>query len=118
MENSPSQSYKVVIYNQTYSLRSEHDPEYIHELAEYVDKHGLAEISQIFSEGVKIEVGDMLPSSHYAELIKRVSAGRTIFSATWRCSRGTARRCTRSSTGWSSGCSATGCSSRCSPRRT
>jgi magnesium chelatase subunit I len=40
--------------------------------AEYVDKHGLAEISQIFSEGVKIEVGDMLPSSHYAELIKRV----------------------------------------------
>ena len=40
--------------------------------AEYVDKHGLAEISQIFSEGVKIEVGDMLPSSHYAELVKRV----------------------------------------------
>jgi magnesium chelatase subunit I len=40
--------------------------------SEYVDKHGLAEISQIFSEGVKIEVGDMLPSSHYAELIKRV----------------------------------------------
>ncbi|HYO26505.1 MAG TPA: magnesium chelatase [Lacipirellulaceae bacterium] len=39
---------------------------------EYVDKHGLAEISQIFSEGVKIEVGDMLPSSHYAELVKRV----------------------------------------------
>jgi magnesium chelatase subunit I len=39
---------------------------------EYVDKHGLAEISQIFSEGVKIEVGDMLPSSHYAELIKRI----------------------------------------------
>jgi len=38
MENSPSQSYKVVIYNQTYSLRSEHDPDYIHELAEYVDK--------------------------------------------------------------------------------
>jgi magnesium chelatase subunit I len=40
--------------------------------AEYVDKHGLAEIGQIFSEGVKIEVGDMLPSSHYAELVKRV----------------------------------------------
>jgi magnesium chelatase subunit I len=39
---------------------------------EYVDKHGLAEIAQIFSEGVKIEVGDMLPSSHYAELVKRV----------------------------------------------
>ncbi len=39
---------------------------------EYVDKHGLAEISQIFSQGVKIEVGDMLPSSHYAALIQRV----------------------------------------------
>ena len=39
---------------------------------EYVDKHGLAEIAQIFSQGVKIEVGDMLPSSYYAGLIKRV----------------------------------------------
>jgi magnesium chelatase subunit I len=39
---------------------------------EYVEKHGLAEIAEIFSRGVKIEVGDMLPSSHYAELIKRV----------------------------------------------
>jgi magnesium chelatase subunit I len=40
--------------------------------SEYVDKHGLAEIAEIFSHGVKIEVGDMLPSSHYAELVKRV----------------------------------------------
>jgi magnesium chelatase subunit I len=40
--------------------------------SEYVDKHGLAEIAEIFSRGVKIEVGDMLPSSHYAELVKRV----------------------------------------------
>jgi magnesium chelatase subunit I len=40
--------------------------------AEYVDKHGLAEIAEIFSKGVKIEVGDMLPSSHYAALVKRV----------------------------------------------
>ncbi len=39
---------------------------------EYVDRHGLAEIAQIFSEGVKIEVGDMLPSSHYADLLQRV----------------------------------------------
>ena len=37
MENN-SKSYKVVIYNQTYSLRSDHGPEYIHKLAEYVDK--------------------------------------------------------------------------------
>jgi magnesium chelatase subunit I len=40
--------------------------------SEYVEKHGLEQIAQIFSEGVKIEVGDMLPSSHYAERLKRV----------------------------------------------
>ncbi len=40
--------------------------------AEYVDKHGLGKIAEIFSQGVKIEVGDMLPSSHYAALIQRV----------------------------------------------
>jgi magnesium chelatase subunit I len=40
--------------------------------AEYVEKHGLEQIAQIFSEGVKIEVGDMLPSSHYADRLKRV----------------------------------------------
>ena len=31
-----------------------------------------AEISEIFAKGVKIEVGDMLPSRVYAELLKRV----------------------------------------------
>ncbi len=42
---------------------------------EYVDEQGaggLAEIGEIFAKGVKIEVGDMLPSSHYAERLKRV----------------------------------------------
>jgi magnesium chelatase subunit I len=39
---------------------------------EYVTEHGLAEIGDIFGKGVKIEVGDMLPSSHYAERLKRV----------------------------------------------
>jgi magnesium chelatase subunit I len=39
---------------------------------EYVDKHGLDEIAQVFGKGVKIEVGDLLPSSHYAERLKRV----------------------------------------------
>jgi magnesium chelatase subunit I len=39
---------------------------------EYVDEHGLAEIAEVFAKGVKIEVGDMLPSSHYAERLKRV----------------------------------------------
>jgi magnesium chelatase subunit I len=39
---------------------------------EYVDRHGLDEIADVFGKGVKIEVGDMLPSSHYAERLKRV----------------------------------------------
>jgi magnesium chelatase subunit I len=39
---------------------------------EYVDKHGLQEIVEVFGKGVKIEVGDTLPSSHYAERLKRV----------------------------------------------
>jgi magnesium chelatase subunit I len=40
--------------------------------AEYVEEHGLQEIADVFSKGVKIEVGDLLPSSHYAERLKRV----------------------------------------------
>jgi magnesium chelatase subunit I len=39
---------------------------------EYVDRSGLDEIAQVFGKGVKIEVGDLLPSSHYAERLKRV----------------------------------------------
>jgi magnesium chelatase subunit I len=39
---------------------------------EYVDRHGLDEVADVFSKGVKIEVGDMLPSRHYAERLKRV----------------------------------------------
>ncbi|MBL9148605.1 MAG: magnesium chelatase [Phycisphaerae bacterium] len=39
---------------------------------EYVSKHGLDEIAGIFSKGVKIEVGDMVPSSAYAERVERV----------------------------------------------
>ena len=38
MEDKPSQSHKVVIYNQTYTLRSTHDSEYIQELAGHVNK--------------------------------------------------------------------------------
>jgi magnesium chelatase subunit I len=40
--------------------------------SEYVDKHGLEQIASIFREGVKIEVGDTLPSSVYAERLQRV----------------------------------------------
>ncbi len=39
---------------------------------EYIDRHGLEEIAQIFARGVKIEVGDMLPSAQYAQRLKRV----------------------------------------------
>ncbi|HEX4128690.1 MAG TPA: magnesium chelatase [Pirellulales bacterium] len=39
---------------------------------EYVERNGLEEIAKIFSEGVKIEVGDMLPSSAYVDRLKRV----------------------------------------------
>lgn len=39
---------------------------------EYVSEHGLDEIGEIFGKGVKIEIGDMIPSSEYAERLKRV----------------------------------------------
>jgi len=39
---------------------------------EYVEQHGLDEISKIFAKGVRIEVGDLLPSAHYETLLKRV----------------------------------------------
>ena len=39
---------------------------------EYVEAHGLDEIGEIFAKGMKIEVGDMLPSSHYAERLERI----------------------------------------------
>ncbi len=39
---------------------------------EYVSKHGLDEIATIFGKGVKIEVGDMIPSSQYADRLARV----------------------------------------------
>ena len=39
---------------------------------EYVERHGLDAIAEIFRKGVKVEVGDMLPSSAYAERLQRV----------------------------------------------
>jgi magnesium chelatase subunit I len=39
---------------------------------EYVDKHGLDQIVDVFGKGMKIEVGDLLPSAQYAERLKRV----------------------------------------------
>ncbi|GMV27660.1 MAG: magnesium chelatase [Phycisphaerae bacterium] len=39
---------------------------------EYVTSHGIAEIAEVFAKGVKIEVGDMVPSRKYEELLRRV----------------------------------------------
>ncbi len=39
---------------------------------QYVEDFGLSEIAEIFSKGVRIEVGDMLPSRAYAERLKAI----------------------------------------------
>jgi magnesium chelatase subunit I len=41
---------------------------------EYVEAHGLDEIGKVFGEGVKIEVGDMVPSGAYEEIVADVPA--------------------------------------------
>jgi len=43
-----------------------------HVFDEYVDRHGLGAIAEIFAKGVKVDVGTMLPSSKYAAALKRV----------------------------------------------
>ncbi len=39
---------------------------------EYVEREGLDAIADVFAKGVKIEVGDLLPSQAYAERLRRV----------------------------------------------
>ena len=39
---------------------------------EYVEEHGLGEIAEIFRGGVRVEVGDLLPSAAYAERLQHV----------------------------------------------
>jgi magnesium chelatase subunit I len=39
---------------------------------QYVEQHGLEEIASVFAKGVRVEVGDMLPSSAYAERLQAV----------------------------------------------
>lgn len=39
---------------------------------EYVTEHGLQSIGDIFSKGIRIEVGDLIPSAQYAERLQRV----------------------------------------------
>ena len=41
---------------------------------EYVEQHGLDAIARVFGEGVKIDVGDMLPSAAYETLVAEVPA--------------------------------------------
>lgn len=40
--------------------------------SKYVEEHGLGEIAEIFRRGVRVEVGDMLPSREYAERLQNV----------------------------------------------
>jgi magnesium chelatase subunit I len=39
---------------------------------EYVEEHGVEAIAEVFGRGVKVEVGDLLPSSQYADRLTRV----------------------------------------------
>ncbi len=39
---------------------------------QYATEHGIGQIAEIFNKGVRIEVGDLLPSSVYAERLKHV----------------------------------------------
>lgn len=39
---------------------------------QYVEQHGLDEIAHLFSKGVRIEVGDMLPSEQYSQRLQAV----------------------------------------------
>jgi len=39
---------------------------------QYIEEHGLAEIAEIFRGGVRVEVGDLLPSRDYAERLQNV----------------------------------------------
>jgi magnesium chelatase subunit I len=41
---------------------------------EYVEAHGLDEIAKVFGAGVKVEVGDMVPSAAYRDLVAEVPA--------------------------------------------
>ena len=41
---------------------------------EYVDQHGLEEIAEVFAKGVRVQVGDMVPSEYYARILQRVPA--------------------------------------------
>jgi magnesium chelatase subunit I len=42
--------------------------------SEYVEEHGQGEITEVFRSGVRVEVGDLLPSSQYADRLQRVPA--------------------------------------------
>ncbi len=39
---------------------------------QYVEQYGLGEIAEVFSKGVRVEVGDMLPSDAYAQRLQAV----------------------------------------------
>jgi len=39
---------------------------------QYVEEYGLSAIADIFAKGVRVEVGDLLPSSHYAHRLRHI----------------------------------------------
>jgi magnesium chelatase subunit I len=41
---------------------------------EYVEAHGLDEIAKVFGQGMKVEVGDMVPSTAYEGIVADVPA--------------------------------------------
>ena len=41
---------------------------------EYVESHGLDSIARVFGTGVKVEVGDMVPSAAYEGIVAEVPA--------------------------------------------
>ena len=61
-------------------------------------------------EALREHLGDVIRNRRLNELVRDLDLDLTPRS--WRCDRGTARRCTRSSTAWSSACCATGSSRR------
>jgi cell division protein ZapA (FtsZ GTPase activity inhibitor) len=71
MDNQ-NQPYKVVIYNQTYNLRSDHRPDYIQDLAEYVDRRMNQIADELFQarkdmNATEEEIAER--SAKYAELL-------------------------------------------------
>ena len=72
------------------------------------------EITGKAGESLREHLADVIRNRRINELVRDLDAAGQR-RRPGRSSRGTATRCTQSSTAWSSGCCATGCSRRCRP---